>query len=149
MLYLSPHFTLHELVASPTGLAHGLANLPSDEHVENLRALCENILEPLRARLDRPLHVNSGYRGPALNKLVGGQPDSQHLVGEAADIVAPPFTTRRLRDAIVGLGLPFDQLILEHHDPAEPFSGWVHVSHRRLGKNRRMSFEIPGQRAPQ
>ncbi len=142
-MILTPHFTLAEMCRSRTAEAQGIVNAPTPGQIENLRALCVTVLEPLRARLDRPLIVSSGFRCVELNAIVGGVPDSRHLDGEAADIHAPGVPMSRLRDTILGIGVVFDELLLEHHDPDEPFSGWVHVSYRRPPRpNRRMSLDV-------
>ena len=45
---LSQNFSLRELTASQTAERKGISNQPSDEHIENLKLLCENILQPIR-----------------------------------------------------------------------------------------------------
>lgn len=82
---LSPHFRLNEFVASGTAIRHNIDNTPREEHVERLKALCENVLEPLRRRFG-VIRITSGYRCEELNTKVGGAAGSQHLRGEAADI---------------------------------------------------------------
>lgn len=129
-VYLAPNFTLYELTRSGWALRHGESNHPADAHVEALKALCREVLQPIR-NFWGPVHINSGYRSPAVNKGIGGSPSSQHMRGEAADIevygVSNLDVARWIRD-----NLAFDQLILEHHyPPAGPNSGWVHVSYVR------------------
>jgi hypothetical protein len=68
---LSTHFTLEEMIKSQAGDRAGIDNMPSAAHREALRALCVHVLEPIRERFG-PVMVNSGYRGPALNRSVGG-----------------------------------------------------------------------------
>jgi hypothetical protein len=117
---LSPHFSLAELTASDTAARLGIDNTPPpDARAALVRTALG--LETVRALLGVPLLVSSGYRCPALNKLVGGQPNSQHMRGEAADFTAPQYgppaaIVKRLDDYRM-----FDQLILE-------FGRWVHVS---------------------
>ena len=43
-------------------------------------------LEDLRALVGRPIHVNDAYRCPVHNAAVGGAPNSEHMLGLAADI---------------------------------------------------------------
>ena len=84
--FLTPHFELREFVASRTARDHGINNTPPEEAVENLRALCEHTLEPLREALGLPIVVTSGYRCKALNHLlVNHSVKSQHMNGQAAD----------------------------------------------------------------
>ena len=82
---LSEHFTLREFTDSGTARQHNIDNTPQPIHIERLRALCQQSLEPLRRRFGA-IRVTSGYRCQRLNALVGGAPTSQHTMGEAADI---------------------------------------------------------------
>jgi zinc D-Ala-D-Ala carboxypeptidase len=121
---LSQSFTLDEFVFSQTAARLGIDNRPTSEHVEAMRALCIEVLQPLRDSLQGPLVISSGFRSPRLNKSVGGAASSQHMKGEAADIVAPSIPVRRLFKRMLELDLPFDQLI---HEGSKQ-SAWVHVS---------------------
>ena len=149
-MQLSEHFTLSEFTRSATASARGIDNTPSPEAIDNLRALCREVLEPLRRQLDRPVVISSGYRSPKLNKLVGGVRTSQHMTGEAADIAAPMLDTRGKKlmpsqslsllqewmEWIVE-NTQFDQCILEHRKNKDgTVSHWLHVSHS-LKHNRR------------
>lgn len=130
------YFTMDELSASRTARAEGIDNTPPEAARRNLEALAENILDPLREAWGKPLRVTSGYRCPALNKLVGGVAGSQHLTGHAADIsTGNAVDNRRLYQLVQGLKLPYDQLIGEHG-----FS-WIHVSYDP-GRNRRQAFKL-------
>ena len=126
------HFTIKELVRSDTATRLGINNTPPASAVKALNALVDNVLDPLRDAWGGPIHVNSGYRCPRLNRIVGGTPSSQHQRGEAADItVGSPARNRRLLALIKRLDLPVDQCI------DEKGSRWIHVSHR-AGHNRRL-----------
>ena len=95
---LSKNFTLRELLRSNTSerderLKQEQENPPS-EIIDNLKYLVENALQPIRNRLGFPITINSGYRSPLVNKLVGGSATSQHCRGEAADCeLSPRFLT--------------------------------------------------------
>lgn len=117
---LSEHFTLAEMTASQFAVRHGLDNKPGTTQTAALRALCDNILEPLRSHFGRPVHVSSGYRSPAVNSGIGGASSSQHKDGEAADITIPGVANIDVAKWIQG-NLPFDQVIME--------GTWVHVSY--------------------
>lgn len=97
-LPLSRHFTLKEMLRSPTAerdeaLKREQEN-PPVEVVTSLQYLVENTLEPIRLGIAVPLHITSGYRCPIVNKLVGGSATSQHCRGEAADCeLSPSFLT--------------------------------------------------------
>lgn len=119
------HFTLAEMLRTGTNLP----NVPTWEVVDNLRALIENVLIPAREALGAPIHVNSGYRSPEVNKAVGGAKNSQHVLGEAADLTTGTKEGNKLLfQALLKVSM-FDQLIDE-----KDFS-WIHVSFRK-GKNR-------------
>lgn len=128
------HFTIEELSRSGTAMIKGIDNTPTEEAKANLKALVDNILDPLRDAYGKPIRVNSGYRSPALNKAVGGAATSDHLTGRAADITGTPNTraeNRRLFELCKELDLPFRQLIDE-----KGFQ-WVHVSYNPSVKEHR------------
>ena len=137
---LSEHFSLEEMTKSQTGARKGIDNTPPPEVVENLKLLCENVLEKVRIHFGRPVIVNSGYRGPKLNKAIGGAKKSQHLTGQAADIEVPGVDNSVLFCWIKD-NLVFDQVILEFHKKGIPDSGWVHVSWNTKG-NRKQAITI-------
>ncbi len=125
------YFTLSELLKSDTALKHNLWNGAPKEAEENLKALVEDVLDPLREAYGRPIRVTSGYRCPQLNRLVGGSPNSQHMRGEAADIqpvVGNDDDLDELAQILIANG-KFDQLIV--------YPTFIHVSYRRNGWNRR------------
>ena len=82
-MQLSPHFALSELTRSSTGIP----NDPDLQALHHLADLCRDVLEPVRALLGVPLKVNSGYRSGAVNRAIGGSKTSQHMQGQAADVV--------------------------------------------------------------
>ena len=139
---LSEHFTLEEFVRSRKAQARGIKNEPPAEAVEWMKQLVKNILEPLRQAWGQPIFVNSGYRSPELNRVVGGARNSQHRLGQAADIVADlTLLNYDLGQLIIQLNLSFDQLIFEDYY-IEYVAGrpqhrcrWIHVSYGP--KNRR------------
>ena len=133
---LTENFSLTELTRSEAATRGGLDNVPGATEIENLRALAENILQPLRDAMGQPMRVNSAYRGPEANAAVGGSKSSQHMSGQAADIELDGFDNRLLAKKIVDMKLPFDQLIWEGYKAGDPNSGWVHVSHKRGGPQR-------------
>lgn len=108
---------------------------------ENVKALVENVLDPLREKYGKPIRVNSGYRCPKHNLAVGGASRSQHLLGEAADIA--PVSSFRVQDPgykdelarlveIIKENGKFDQLII--------YPSFVHVSWKRFGPNRKQTL---------
>lgn len=128
---ISVNFSLNDLIKTNTSVA----NTPHHPSViTNLRRISEHILEPVRAHFDRKVIIHSGYRSPAVNKLVGGSNNSQHSRGEAVDFSVQGYTVYDVANWIKD-NLNFDQLILEHFLPNSPQSGWVHCSysHRNRG----------------
>lgn len=127
---LSPHFSLSEFTYSNTAREQGIANTPNATQIANMRALCENILEPLRAHYGKPIRITSGFRSPKLSRAVGSSSRSQHCRGEAADFeikgVSNYEVAKWIRD-----NLPYDQLILENYLRGSPNSGWIHCSYRK------------------
>ncbi len=127
-LQLSKHFKLKEFVRSGTAIMHGIDNTPPLYAVENLRALCENVLEPLRCRFG-VLRITSGYRCQALNKAVGGVKNSQHLMGEAADIYIPNQEIGMKMLDFIEKNLPYHQVLFERRKSDNV--RWMHVSYRQ------------------
>jgi zinc D-Ala-D-Ala carboxypeptidase len=144
MTRLSRNFTLAEFEKSQLASRFNVNNKATATAIKNLKALCDNILQPLRDDLDRGIHINSGYRCLELNRKIGSKDTSQHIFGEAADIEVPGLSNEDLYEYIQSSGLPFDQVILEYHTKGNPASGWVHVSHvSDPAKNRNMALELP------
>ena len=123
---LTRNFTLSELTKSDTAIRKGINNNPNAEQVEKLKALCENILQPVRDHFGR-VKVTSGFRSVDLCIAIGSSRDSQHAKAEAADFECPGVDNVELADWIKR-ELPYDQLILEFYTPGEPNSGWIHCS---------------------
>ena len=134
---LSKNFSLKEVTASGTATRLGIDNSPSEEHLVNLTNVVVTIAQPLREAFGKPVRINSGYRGPALNKAVGGASKSQHCNGEALDLEIDGVANKAVADWI-DEHCEYDQLILEFYNPAEgENSGWVHVSFKADGNNRK------------
>ena len=124
---LSRNFTLSELIKSDTAIRKGINNNPNAEQIEKLKALCENILQPVRDHFGR-VKVTSGFRSVELCTAIGSSANSQHAKAEAADFECPGVDNAELADWI-HKNLPYDQLILEFYTPGEPNSGWIHCSY--------------------
>jgi len=137
---LSEHFNLEEFTKSSTAEKHKINNTPSAQHLSNLKAVVDTILEPVRKHFNKPIKINSGYRGPELNKAVGGASSSQHCNGEAVDFEIEGIPNKTVADWVTE-NLPFDQCILEFYNPKEGAnSGWVHVSYKKTGQNRKQKL---------
>ena len=123
---LTRNFTLSELTKSDTAIRKGINNKPNAEQVEKLKALCENILQPVRDHFGR-VKITSGFRSVELCLAINSSANSQHARAEAADFECPGVDNVELADWI-HKNLPYDQLILEFYTPGEPNSGWIHCS---------------------
>ena len=86
-MYKPKYFSIEELTFSKTAERLEIDNHPTDPEIrDNLMALIMKVLDPLRDAYGNPIYVNSGYRSPFLNSLIGGSASSQHLKGQAVDI---------------------------------------------------------------
>ena len=136
---LTTNFTLAEMTASQVASRNGINNNPTAGQIENLKKLCESILQPIRNHYDAPVIISSGYRSPELCIRIGSSIDSQHAKGQAADLQVVGIDNKSLAKYIKE-NLDYDQLILEFYKEEEgPHSGWVHVSYVGKG-NRKQSL---------
>ena len=132
---LSENFSLSELTKSQTAERKGIDNTPSPTHQENLKSLCEMVLQPVRDHFSRVVTISSGYRSPELCTAIGSKSTSQHARGEAADFEIFGVSNKELADYIHE-NLDYDQLILEYWKKEDPNSGLVHCSYTN-GNNRK------------
>lgn len=128
---MGKYFTIKELSKSDTANSKGISNIPCKCAENNLDALINNILDPLREAYGKPIRVNSCYRSDELNKAVKGAKNSQHVLGEAADITGGSTKENKaIFDLAIKLKLPFDQIIDEKN------YSWIHISYKQNGNNR-------------
>ena len=128
---LSNHFTLAEFC----NLGKYPDNIPTVQQIANMAYGCRQLLEPARKAIGCPIIVNSGFRNPRVNALVGGVRNSQHQYGQAADLCIDGDMQKGKRwFEWIKIHCEFDQLIWEHNAKG---SYWVHVSYRADGKNRK------------
>ena len=133
---LSKNFSLRELTRSSVGDRHGIQNLPDQDQLVCLTALCSCILQPIRNVHGR-VNINSGLRVIELNRIITGsdKDTSQHIRGQTSDIECPGISNLDLAKWVQE-NLELDQGILECYTRGDPSSGWVHVSYRPDGENR-------------
>ena len=132
---ISKHISDREGVYSTTATRRGIDNTPDKEHLDNMKLLAEKIFEPLRKWVGGPIRINSFYRGPELNKAIGGSSKSQHCKGQAMDIDDNGcHKTNAEMYAWIKDNVEFDQMIWEFGDDDNP--NWVHVSYISKDKNR-------------
>ena len=135
-MILSKNFSLAELTKSQTAERKGIPNTPTADHIFNLTALCENILQPIRNEFGSFI-VSSGYRSPELCEAIGSKATSQHAKGEAADFEVAGVSNYKLATWIEE-NLPFDQLILECFQGGN--SGWIHCSYVPDGRKETLTY---------
>ena len=132
---LTENFSLNELTKSQTAERKGIDNTPSTEHQENLKSLCEMILQPIRDHFGQVVSVSSGYRSPELCVAIGSSTQSQHAKGQASDFEIFGISNKELADYI-DRNLDYDQLILEYWKESDPNSGWIHCSFNSQGNRK-------------
>ena len=117
---ISKHFSVLEVTSSEIAATHKIDNTVPRELWQTIAHTAAK-MDEVREILEQPIRVDSWYRCPKLNELVGSKPTSQHLLGEAVDFVCPNFgNPLEICKRLWTKGIQFDQLILEHT--------WVHVS---------------------
>ena len=143
-MFITPHFILQELIVSQVAAREGLDNTPGPDVLSNLTLLCHT-LEAVRELFGLPVLINSGYRSEAVNRRVGGTPNSAHRWGLAADFQVVGVTPADLARCIAESDVVFDQLILE-------YDRWVHLGisldepRRQVLTVRRGTGYLPGIR---
>lgn len=126
-MQLSRNFTLRELTKSDVAIRNGISNAPTAEVLTNLKALTQEVLQPVRDKFGL-VRVTSGYRSPQVNRLIGGSARSHHCRGMAADFEVPNVANPEVADWVYR-NLQFTQCILEFYEQGAPNSGWIHVSY--------------------
>ncbi|MEL0118177.1 MAG: D-Ala-D-Ala carboxypeptidase family metallohydrolase [Opitutae bacterium] len=134
---LSKNLSLAEVTRSKTAKRLGIDNTPDEWATENLRQIAINVFQPLRDAFGCPIYVSSGYRGPELNRAIGGAKRSQHMEGRALDLDADVFGRCTNAEIFnwIKKNVEFDQLVWEFGDEDNP--DWVHVSFVYDGNNRK------------
>ena len=128
--------TVNDLLRSETAKRMGIDNsMPADREVECLNSLkiVAGILNDVQRYFNSPVVVTSGYRCEALNKAVGGVPNSQHMIGEAADFYVDGVPLHRVFYFLVSC-IEFDQCILYRK------KNIIHISVRPSGCMRGVSY---------
>lgn len=133
-IQITDNFTLDEFTRSDKATKYGIDNTPSNLVIGNITLLCVNVLQPLRDALRKAVNITSGFRNEELNRLVGGSATSDHTKGKAVDIKVKGMTPAQLRDFILQLHLPFDQLITYGNKSI------VHISYRDYGNRNQVLY---------
>lgn len=127
------YFTIGELCQSNEADKRGIPNHPNTAQKMNMEKLIDRVLDPIRSLYGKPIYVNSGFRCPTLNKVVGGAKTSQHMNGQAADITGgSPSENKKIWDIVMFLfqegDIDFDQAIIEKPDK-DGNPTWIHISY--------------------
>jgi hypothetical protein len=132
-MQLSKNLSLAEMIRSESAKRNGISNMPTEEHLANMKKLAINVFQPIRDHFNVPIHISSGYRSLELNKAIkGSSKTSQHCLGQAIDIDmdGTKITNKQIFDFIRD-NLEWDQVINEFD------YSWVHVSFNPNGKQRK------------
>ena len=120
---LSPHFKLGEFIKQ----SKYPDNKPTMQDVANITYGCLMLLEPAR-QVVGPILINSGFRNARVNTLVGGVRNSQHLLGQAADIRPKDHRKFQLLVDFLKNSEYTDQLLTGN--------GWLHISWTPFAESR-------------
>jgi hypothetical protein len=142
---LSENLTLREVVKSNTADRNNISNLPTEEHLENLKIVAERVFQPIREHFGVPIGISSGYRSKALNAAVGGSLSSHHCKGMALDLDADIFgkVTNSEIFHYIKDNLEFSQLIWEYGDDLEP--NWVHIGYDKDNLSKTVLKAVKGK----
>tara|TARA_R110002051_G_scaffold305684_1_gene375815 strand:+ start:75 stop:512 length:438 start_codon:yes stop_codon:yes gene_type:complete len=123
---LSNNLSLKEVTKSVTATRKGISNEPTQQHLQNLTIIANEVFQPIREHFNEPIYISSGYRSRALNKAIGGSKSSHHCKGMALDLDQDYRNTNVTNEQIFNYikdNLEFTQLINENN------YSWVHVSY--------------------
>jgi hypothetical protein len=146
-LRLSTNFVLSQLTKTSHKVRNGIVaqrGLSAEQIVQNLQLLCQNVLEPIKKKYPN-MSVSSGFRSEALNaRLSGASSTSQHMLGQAADIVfsGVPLSDYAAIANWVKDNVPYDRLILEFDGyNSKVTTAWIHISYKgRQNRNTYATF---------
>lgn len=142
-------FTVEELCRSDTAKNYGIDNTPPKKVRGCLQLLIDKVLDPVRAELGKAISLECGYRCQKLNSHPGikGSVTSQHLKGEAADLVNSPELQACFLRMIHEKRLTFDQFIIEKPNKAGVGS-WLHVSYSSTRQRKQVLIFKNGEYLP-
>lgn len=124
-MQLTKHFSLRELTTTDI---KELQDKNYEEGKLKLYELCKVaiLLESVRALLNSPMVITSGYRCKEVNDRIKGSKTSQHCKAEAADFIPQKISAQEAFDMIRKSDIKYGQLILEKR-------GAGHLIHASIG----------------
>lgn len=142
---LNENWTLGELCTGRSGIPSGMNYGQSSKTiVQNLQALADNVLDPIRKKYPNIIITNSWRSEAVNNSLSGASKTSDHLKGQAVDIQFSGFSKKQTYEAAIEIQklLPdYNQILLEYAGDKM----WVHISYKSLcagGGNRRQIMTL-------
>ena len=127
---LNDNWTLGQLCTGRSGIPSGTNyGKSSKEIVQNLQALADNVLDPIRKKYPNLVITNTWRSEAVNNSLKGASKTSDHLSGQAVDIQFSGFNRQQTYDAAVEIQklLPdYNQILLEYAGK----SMWIHISYK-------------------
>ena len=127
-MQLSKNFQLQEFEKSSTAIRLGITNKAGAGEIKNLTDLCYGVLEPVRAKFDKPIIVTSGYRSEELCVAINSSKTSQHTKGQAVDFEIAGVSNLELALCVQN-NTDFDQLILEYWKEDEGGDWYCTIHH--------------------
>ena len=134
---ISKHISIEEATFSQKAHDNKISNIPNQEQLEAMQLVAEKLFEPLRNWYSKPIHINSFYRSPEVNKLVKGAKNSNHLRGEAIDVTGGSRAeNKKIFDWCCKNFTDFDEIIFEYGDSTGP--DWIHISYKKIGNRKKI-----------
>jgi hypothetical protein len=126
---LSRFFSFYEMVDTGHILLRQQNWEEAVEFVCNMTHFAQDILDPARDLLGRPLLVSSGFRCPALNADTNGAKNSQHIRGLAADVDRPEWDWAAVLEKAAMLAMMYKSKGIGAKVIAENIGGkvWIHI----------------------
>ena len=143
-MQLSKHFVLNEFEKSMTATRFGIENKAGIDEIKCLTDLCYEVLEPVRAKFEKPIIITSGFRCLELNRKIGSSNFSHHIKGQAVDFEINSISNLEVAYWIKN-NCNFYQLILEYWKKDDANAGWIHCSFIE-GENKKQVLIFDGKK---
>ena len=139
MSQISKHISVNEATFSQKAVSNKISNVPNETQLEAMQLVATKLFEPLREWYGKPIKINSFFRNPEVNKLVGGAKNSNHMRGEAIDVSAgSQVENKKLFDWCKANFKDWDELIWEYGSAVGP--DWLHISYKTKGNRKKIIY---------